>query len=404
MSFPVFRLPRRNPAQTVAPGILTWLAAEPFRLLFLSGAVWSILGVSLWPLWYAQKLDFYPGLPHARIMIEVFGGAFVVGFLGTAGPRLVSAPALGLWELGALFILHTATGVLHLMLETPAADACFLAMLALLAGSLITRAVLHRREPPPPQMLLALTGLFCGITGALMWLNPDFSVHPGYRRLADLLVYQGLLLPPVLGVGAFLFPRIMEGRFGEPATPAESRRMLLCALATAVLITGSFPLEATGCPASACLLRAGTAAGYLLSEIRWRRRSGDPPRGSLARSLPWALITGFSGLAAAGFAGARHVALEHLLFISGFGLVILIVAGRVLFGHSGEAEGFSRRSGTARLITALALTAAFTRASADFLPEIAVSHHRYAAWLWGFTALLWLLWHRRRFMKREAVD
>ena len=60
---------------------LRWLASEPYRLFFFSGALWSIIGVALWPLYYAQQLGFYPGFVHARIMIEAFGAAFVVGFL-----------------------------------------------------------------------------------------------------------------------------------------------------------------------------------------------------------------------------------------------------------------------------------------------------------------------------------
>ena len=85
-----------------------WLASEPYRVFFFSGALWSLIGVSLWPLFYAQKLGFYPNFVHARLMIEAFGGAFVVGFLGTAGPRMATAPKLTPLELFWLFGLHLA--------------------------------------------------------------------------------------------------------------------------------------------------------------------------------------------------------------------------------------------------------------------------------------------------------
>jgi uncharacterized protein involved in response to NO len=55
------------------------------RVLF-QRAVWSLIGAALWPPFYAGRLTFYPNLTHARLMIECFGGAFVTGFLGTAGP------------------------------------------------------------------------------------------------------------------------------------------------------------------------------------------------------------------------------------------------------------------------------------------------------------------------------
>jgi hypothetical protein len=87
-------------------GEFSKLAGEPFRLFFVSGILWSIAGVSLWPLFYAGKL----------------------------------------------------------------------------------------------------TGLLCGIAGTAMWLSPGWISTPASFRLAGLLLYQGLLLPPVLGIGSIVNP------------------------------------------------------------------------------------------------------------------------------------------------------------------------------------------------------
>jgi uncharacterized protein involved in response to NO len=401
MTFPACKHSRKPAAHPAGPGVLTWLAAEPFRFFFFSGALWSIIGVSLWPLFYAGQLTFYPNLTHARLMIQAFGAAFVVGFLGTAAPRMATAPKLTPVEFLALFALHTANGVLHLMLEIRAADLCFLTMLGMLLTCLVVRVARFRKEAPPPQMLLALTGLLCGIAGTAMGLNPQWIASPENYRLAGLLVYQGLLLPPVLGIGSFIFPRILGGDFGAPEEPAARRAGLVRALLAAALIIISFFVETSGHPVAAYLLRAGTAAGYLLIEIRWRRAPGDEPRGTLARGLFWALFTGLAGLAATGFAYDRRIGMEHLLFIGMFGLLILIVGSRVLFGHSGELAGFARRAWVPRLLVAFAFIAATTRASAEFWPKITISHHKYAAWFWGMACLLWLVWHGRRFLRPD---
>lgn len=380
-----------------------WLASEPFRVFFLSGAVWSIIGISLWPLFYAGRLSFYPAIPHARLMIEAFGGAFVVGFLGTAGPRMASAPKLTVTELLLLFGLHTANGICHLKLMTGAADLCFVAMLGLLLAGLTGRIIRFRKEPPPPQLLLALTGLLCGMSGALMFRSDAVLASPAAYRLAGLLLYQGLLLPPVLGIGSFLFPRILGGRFGEAGTPLARRRQSLRAAGAAILLTASFFLESSGAVLAGCLLRTGTAAAYLITGIPWRRKAGDPPRGTLARGLFWAMGLGLGGLLAAGVFQPHHVATEHLLYIGGFGLLVLVVGSRVLFGHSGDLAGFDRRWWMPRLILFLVVFAAITRASAAIKPEIMISHHKYAAWLWGAAVLLWVFWHARRFFRRDET-
>jgi len=266
---------------------------------------------------------------------------------------------------------------------------------------LLGRILRFRQEPVPPQLLLALTGLLCGMSGALMFRSDAVLASPAAYRLAGLLLYQGLLLPPVLGIGSFLFPRILGDAFGEAGTPQARRRQLFRAAAAAVLLVASFFLESSGVVLPGYLLRAGAAAAYLIGGIPWRRNAGDPPRGPQARGLFWAMGLGLGGLLAAGVFQAHHVAMEHLLYIGGFGLLVLVVGSRVLFGHSGDPAGFDRRWWMPRLILFLAIFAATTRASAAIKPEIMISHHNYAAWLWGAAALLWIGWHARRFFRRD---
>ncbi len=398
MNFPACK--HRKPKSATIAG-LHWLASEPFRVFFFSGALWSIVGVSLWPLFYGGKLSFYPGLCHARLMIEAFGGAFVIGFLGTAGPRMAAAPKLHPLELIWFFALHQTGAICHLRLQHFSGDAIFIVLLLSLLMSLVSRLVAFRKDLPPPQLLLALTGLICGIAGATLSLLPSTGMDLSKLRLAQLLLYQGLLLPPVLGIGSFLFPRMLGGDFGDPTSSQETRNKYIRTIAAALLIVSSFFIEAFGFPLTGYALRAVTATAYLLLEIRWRKQATDPPRGSLAAGMQGSLIMGFCGLALAGFFYAQHIAIEHLLYIGGFGLLTLIVASRVLFGHSGDLAGFEKRSWFVRFLMLLGILAATTRAVPAFVPQVTISHHQYAAWTWAILALLWLLWHRRRFFTKD---
>lgn len=397
MSFPACKHRRR-----AAPpeNVFRWLASEPYRILFALGTLWSIIGVMLWPLFYHGLLRGYPLFPHTRLMIEGFGGAFVLGFLGTAGPRMASAPKLTPLELCWLTGLHSAACVLHLMGKHPAGDVLFTAVLLSLVASLFVRVFRFRKEALPPQLLLGFSGLFCGIAGAgILAISGGSAPDPLMYRLASLLLYQGLLLPPVLGIGSFVFPRILGGDFGESATAAETRKKRWRSMVSAVLLCSSFVLEAYGFPLAGGLLRAAVCAFYLLLEVGW---AAKPGQGSLAAGLRWALVIGLAGIVLAAFAGpGARVSVNHLLYIAGFGLLMLIVGSRVLFGHSGGLAMFSERSWTARSIIWLALLAAATRAVPALVPALAVSHHNYAAITWAVLASIWLFWHRRRFLQRE---
>jgi len=381
-----------------------WLAAEPFRLFFASGMLWSIAAVALWPLFYSGLLLQYPGFVHSRLMIQTFAGAFVVGFLGTAGPRMAEAPKLTVIELAVLFSLHSANGIFHLLHFPRVADTCFLTLLGALLCSLVSRIVFFRKDAPPPQMILALAGILSALAGTALGMQESGMDDPDRKRLAQLLLHQGFLLPPVLGVGAFIFPRIMGKNFGGAAHASEAKARGIRALLAATLLFSSFFLETSGWPRAGGWMRTLVTAYYLAAEVQWQMRPGEPIPGTLARGLVLALPTAVAGLALSACFPVWRVPLEHLLYIGGFGLLMMIVASRVLFGHSGEIDDFSKVSKSARGLLLLTLLAAATRASADFWPRIQISHHNYASLAWGLAALLWLYWHRRRFVKREPAS
>lgn len=83
---------------------------------------------------------------------------------------------------------------------------------------------------------------------------------------------------------------------------------------------------------------------------------------------------------------------------------MLVVGSRVLFGHSGDLAGFHAKSKWARFLIFLAVLAAITRATPAWWPTTTISHHVYAAWACGGLAILWLLWHLRRFATKDDAD
>jgi uncharacterized protein involved in response to NO len=376
-------------------GRLHGLAAEPYRLFFVSGILWSIAGVSLWPLFYLGQLGFAPHLVHARLMIEAFGGAFVTGFLGTAVPRLSGAPALSPGALVWLLGLHQASALAHLAQRPVWGDALFVLLLSSLLASLAVRASFCSRESPPPQLLLAWAGLLCGAVGA-GWLMTR-SVYGDARslRLAGLLLNQGFLLLPALGIGSLLFPRMLGGEIREMGRARERCvQSCLCA-AAALLVTGSFVLEAWGAVLPGYGLRLATAAGYLAMQVPRNHASS----GTLGKGIYWAWGCGSLAWVLAGFFYPQHVSVEHLLYVGGIGLLILVVGSRVLFGHSGDLPGAEVRGGAARWLIGLVVLAAVTRAAPAWSPRTTISHHIYAAITWVLVATLWLIWHRRRFFR-----
>ncbi|HZJ38754.1 MAG TPA: NnrS family protein, partial [Chthoniobacterales bacterium] len=80
----------------------------------------------------------------------------------------------------------------------------------------------------------------------------------------------------------------------------------------------------------------------------------------------------------------------HLLFVSGFSFVVLTVAIRVVFGHSGNAHLFRKRMPFFVVVAVLVYVATFSRYVADLAPKARTIHLVAAAVFWLAALFIWM--------------
>lgn len=369
-------------------------AGEPFRLLFPLGAAIGIFGVMMWPLFVWNVTTVYPGVAHARIMVEGFLACFVVGFLGTALPRLLGVPRVSLLEsfcyAGALVLAV----VLHARGQILWGDVVFFCVMGTLVFSLLVRA-LFRNDTPPPAFVLVAMGMCCALAGSFSQIAAVVapSIVPGWLPLlGKLILNQGFLLLPIMGIGAFLLPRFfgLPNRQSLPeslALPPGWMPKAAFAAACGGAVLASFVLEVGGLRREGYALRALAVGLYFFREVPVHQAGWGG--GSLAMGLRIALASiplGYGLLAAM---PERTFTFLHVVFISGFSLLTFIVASRVVLGHSGQSEKFRASIRPVLVLCALAVLAMLTRVTADWLPRVTMSHYAYAAVAWSLGVLIW---------------
>ena len=365
--------------------------AEPFRIFFPLGLFLGAIGVALWPLFVWHAIDFYPAQAHVRLMIEGLMGSFIIGFLGTAGPRLLDASPLSVRETSALFALQILSAFLHLSQRQTAGDIVFLTLLLLFAGMMAKRVGAGTDVPPPPLVLVlfgllnAITGIFL-ITAATSRTNGSFA-----NQLGSLMLNQGFVLFPILGVGAFFFPRLLGGAKPKPsdlrfAMTLWIKRAVIAVLA-ALVIWISFVLEALGWIRTAALVRSVTTLTYFIAQGRLLQKPSGPPFLAHCFQLGALLLT--AGLLLPAALPGYRLANLHLTFIGGFSIILFTVSTRVIIGHAGQSHLFQKRLRFLVATITLLVIAMIVRVSADFIPPARNSHLVYAALIWLLAVTVW---------------
>ena len=406
------RLPKR--------GFPQLCAAEPFRIFFPLALVVSLVAVMLWPAISWEWITFTKVLPkelHGRLLVQGFVGGFAFGFLGTAMPNVLASRKFTGLEVVVLLVLYLAMIGCHLSQKLSWGDGFFLAMLVVFGMGLVWRFA-KRKDLPPPGFVLVAGGLLCAMVGtALLLTGQSGTADPAGPQLGRLLLYEGFLLLPVLGIGAFLFPRYFGMKsshiFPVQRMPASgwTGKALVAAAAGAIVIV-SFVMQARGMELAAAWMRFVVCGAYLSVETGWWRKSA---KGGI---MPWGLRLGIlftigsylsHGVLHAGlayFTPMQQVAISHLLYVGGFGLLALMVGTRVMLGHAGQSALMQRWLKPVVWMVVLVIITVLTRVTADFMPESMASHRIYAAFSWVLGVLGWgvflLPWVRERNEEEEG--
>ncbi|MCB1236197.1 MAG: NnrS family protein [Verrucomicrobiae bacterium] len=397
-----------SPTYRVKPGSSPLWASEPFRVFFPLGLLAGMLGVLLWPMFYAGWWPLQPAQLHPRLMIFGFGMAFVTGFLGTAWPRFLESVALSAAEVILLAFLWLLTQFFYLAVSLPSGDLLAAIALTFLLVVLIRR-VDFDRPLPPPGFALAFTAVAMAAGVAYYWAWREANLSPRAVIFTRLLLYQGFLLLPILGVGSYLFLRffVVPGQKrppqadgsgpGAPPPSAAKRFRAWFVWGAAALVVGSFGLEASGWVRSANALRLAALLIWAIGALPrlWKGRAPN--------TRAWALRVALSSI---GLSYLLRIAfpkwlfaVEHLLFLGGFGLAMLLTADRVALGHCADPAAAPAKSKAWRWIAWIVLIAVATRGTADLIPKIMISHHIYAALLWTAAGGIWIALHARHWTR-----
>ncbi|MDQ3115333.1 MAG: NnrS family protein [Verrucomicrobiota bacterium] len=362
---------------------------EPFRIFFPIGALLALLGVALWPLYYSGAIAEYPSILHARLMIEGFLASFIIGFLGTAGPRITSAPHFTRTEVLLLVTLDLLAAGLHLGGSHRAADFLFAFLLAAFA-LILGKRFAQRADTPPPNFVLVALGLLNGVIGALLLAIYQTELYSAPYRIGASLLEQGFVLFPILGVGPYLLARLLNISRAD-ALP-ESRVLppgwlprAVFALTIGLTIDATFVAETLGWSTPAAWLRAGAVLIYVA--LRTARRG----RSFLGDCLRFGLAAVVIGLAVEAIWPHYRIGALHILFISGFSFIVLTVSIRVIFGHSGNAHLSEKRMPFFIVAGVLIFLAMISRYVADIVPAARIIHLVAAALFWIAALLIWMV-------------
>lgn len=382
---------------------------EPFRLLFPVAFVIGVVGIGLWPLYVFTPFEAYPGLAHSRIMIQGHMTAFILGFLGTALPRMLEVRGFGAAWAAAWTGFLVLLSLLHLTGNHLVGDGVYLLFMTLFLVSVIRR-LRSRADMPPPSFILVGTGLLCGMAGTILQIAiqtvPETLPSVAFP-LARLLLNQAFLLLPVMGAGAFFMPRFFglpnRQAFPESRTPPPGwNRRAAFAAACGLAVLFSFVMEAMGAFRTAFLLRGLSIALFFIVEVPAFRQSG--PVGSLATAGRVVLVSIPAGYLLMAVWPLYQTSLAHVVFITGFSLLTFSVAGWVTLGHTGQSRFFKSPIRSIRLLLAFLILAMVTRVTADWMPDIRLTHYAYASMAWLAGAFVWAWRFLPRVQKADEAE
>lgn len=327
---------------------------NPYRQMFVAGAISALLGVSMWFLFSQKLIPFYPREAHANIMFFGFFWSFVAGFLMTAIPRMTATHFASAIELNISLALVLIQLMLSFFNYASSTFFIYAAQLGFLVF-FIARRVSKGTKTPFDGFLFLPFAFISGLTGLLFFLISKNSV--GFYLFAG----EAFLLNLIVGLGSRLIPalsRLPNSTMhpGVLVKPNWWRTAILALLLNATFIGEYLRFEMPALIIRSLLLIYISTKLFGLFK-KWTNFTyvGLGLKTSLLFLIGGYLFKAFN----------YSVANSHLVFIGGFALITLMVATRVTVAHSQSSLDYEMTSKRVLLIILLLVSAAVMRSNSQ---------------------------------------
>ena len=320
-----------------------------FRPFFLGGALYSIIALSLWGVFWITGLDWVPYGGwiwwHAHEMLFGFVVAIIVGFLLTAVQNWTGQESLaswplaslfGLWLLARIFLLYPVTAIEALL---PWLDLALIPAAAWVLGRLVWRVrQVHNLVFVPILLLLTVANaqMHWAISSGDGGLARSASQTAIFIIVFVMVIMAGRVIPFFTANGTCT-KRVEPNKLIEALSLGTVGLLVLLQLSSAIRYLPSWLI--------ASLFLLATVV-HLLRLLRWR------PWITYREPLLWSLhlaylfiVLGlflcalrYAGLSLellSGFAN-QYATILHSFTLGGMGLLILAMMSRVALGHTGR--------------------------------------------------------------------
>jgi hypothetical protein len=325
-------------------------------------------------------------------MLEVFMNIEVCGFLLTALPQFTKTPHISpkmtfavllnlilatfFATLGQIFIFHT--------------------LIMIFFCSLLVIVLMHiatSKENPPFSFYFLPCAISWGIGAEILWLIDSIAPELKLDATAKYILYNGYFLGIIAGVGIRLIPGLLGHKdiVINQRSIYENNEKLPAEFWITIVSFNGFILSYLFW--DQFIGNAIQVFWLLLVSMTYFRVHKIPRARTFQGFGVWfAVLFMLMGLVTVFFLPTAFVHWVHLIFVSGFLLLVTTVMTRVTIAHNDL--GFEKENSKwLGFIYGLIIFAALTRASAYLIPHSYTNHLAYASILviFAFGILFWFL-------------
>lgn len=326
------------------------LSANPYRIFFFLGVLGLFVGLFVWIITGFND-QLYFGKMHAHYMVGIFLMSFIIGFLMTAIPRMSGGKTASEAEI-ILQLLPVLSAAFWGIMEVDERYFFLSLIIALLVLFRFSFLRISRCPHVVPDVFpMVMMGLLSGLAGAV--LSYLEQVEIGSR-----LFYLNFVLCLCVGIGTKLIPILM--RLDSKATQYKEEFWAIGLLLTAACFIEVYYRESWGNFLRALVM---TVVFYR----HWHGHSLSRKQSSLAWGIRIATTSMLLGTIGVWLFPDYRLEAIHLIYVSGFGLLTLMVASRVILAHGNHDLQLEFKNWFIKIPVAMILVAAGIRVSAVFL-------------------------------------